>query len=527
MQQKLLSWLRKPYGIITGCALCTGITVGTIEDLRHWAIAKASAAFSAGVTAQQACIDQYLGTRTDTVEGPYLIILTDLVNDQDQTQTRLVDQNLRGLYGQDRTDAIQVESIPCAIYATGGNAADRYEGGKIAALKIAARTKADVVIWGEVVESDSKIALSMTYATDTTASDYKVEQKALGTDFGTDIGALVAVKMLTLVDVSTEDSGGFLVDRMRKVETLAAPLLANFPKQMAKEDQADLFLADGIAKYYIGRQTGDVAELNAAVDAFQGAMHRYDQSTPARDWSVALTNFGSVLQELGDRDSNSVLLEQSVDAFRAALATGPRDDEALGWAIVQNNLGNALSSLGRFNEAVVAYNAALEVRTREKVPLNWAATQNNLAGALTELGRLEGGTARFEQAVKIRLLSLEEYRRDLVPLDWAMAQHGLGLAYHAIGEDQEGTLMLDKAVEAYENALSERTKDRVPIDWAQTTSNLAAVHVTYFYKTGDVAWLDSAVDLLNSARIVFEDNGATNYVQIVDSILARIADARP
>lgn len=95
----MLTWLRKPYGIITSCALCTGITVGTIEDLRHWAIAKASATFRATVTAQQACVDQYLDSRTETVEGPYLIILTDLVNDQDQTQTRLVDQNLRGLYG--------------------------------------------------------------------------------------------------------------------------------------------------------------------------------------------------------------------------------------------------------------------------------------------------------------------------------------------------------------------------------------------------------------------------------------------
>lgn len=420
-----------------------------------------------------------------------------------------------------------MESIPCAIYATGGNAADRYGGGKIAALGIVARTKADVVIWGEVVENDSKIALSMTYATDTSASDYRVEQKTLGTDFGADIGVLIAVKMLTLVDVSTEDSGGFLVDRMRKVEALAAPLLANCPKQMAKEDAADLFLADGIAKYFISLQSGEAVKLSASADAFQGALHRYDQSTPSRDWSAALTNLGTVLQELGVRQSEFHLLKQSVDAYRAALAAEPRDVSPQGWAIVQNNLGNVLGSLGRFNEAVAAYTAALEERTREKVPLNWAATQNNLADALTELGRIEGGTTRFEQAVEIRLLSLEEYRRYLVTLDWAMAQHGLSLAYHTIGEGQDGTSMLDKSIEAYKNALLERAKDCVPIDRAQTTSNLTAVHVTYFYKTGDVTLLDSAVDLLNSARIVFEDNGATNYVQIVYSILARIADARP
>ena len=534
MRQELMDWLRKPYGLVTSCALCTGIVVGTIDDLRHWAIAKASAVFQTAVTAQQACIDQYLDSRPETTEGPYLIIMTDLVNDEDQTQTRLVDQNLRDLYGQDRNGPIQLEAAPCTIYATSGNASDRYEGAKQTALEIANRTKADVVIWGEVKDSDSKIALSMTYATDTSASDYKVEQKTLDTDFGADIGSLIAVKMLTLVNISVEESGGFLSDRMRKVSQLAAPLLADFPAQMTASDQADLFLADGLAKYFIGSESGDAAQLQSAGDAFQNAISRYDRIAEAKDWSIAQTNLGVVLQALGNRDPYNLLLEQSVEAYIAALGAQSREDDPLRWALLQNNLGNALQTLGerdegteRLEQAVAAYTLALEERKRDKVPLFWASTQLNLGSALSYLGEREDGTEHLEQAIVALRACLEEYRRDLVPLDWARAQNNLGTALQRLGERQDGTALLDEAAQAYSAALTERAKDRLPIDWAMTTANLGKLDLAYFDRTGDVARLDSAQDLMTAARAVFQDSGAVNFVEVIDRNLDRVRDRRP
>jgi Tetratricopeptide repeat len=59
-----------------------------------------------------------------------------------------------------------------------------------------------------------------------------------------------------------------------------------------------------------------------------------------------------------------------------------RSEMPTDWAMTQNNLGNALSSLGeresdtvRLEEAIAAFQAALEVRTRSEMPRNWAMTQ--------------------------------------------------------------------------------------------------------------------------------------------------------
>ncbi|MCB2054455.1 MAG: tetratricopeptide repeat protein, partial [Geminicoccaceae bacterium] len=79
----------------------------------------------------------------------------------------------------------------------------------------------------------------------------------------------------------------------------------------------------------------------------------------------------------------------------------------LQWAGVQHNLGNALRTLGeresdtvRLEEAVIAFGNALKERTRERVPLHWAATQNNLGKALATLGERRGDRALLAEALE-------------------------------------------------------------------------------------------------------------------------------
>lgn len=59
-----------------------------------------------------------------------------------------------------------------------------------------------------------------------------------------------------------------------------------------------------------------------------------------------------------------------------------------------------------------------------------------------------------------------------------------------------------------------------------TQNNLAEVEVAFFDKTGDVAHLDRAQGYAEAAREVFVEGGASHYVEVVERVLAGIAERR-
>ena len=245
-------------------------------------------------------------------------------------------------------------------------------------------------------------------------------------------------------------------------------------------------------------------------------------------------NLGAALTTLGERESSTALLEQAVAAYRAALTEWTQDRVPLDWAMTQNNLGNALKALGeresgtvRLEEAVAAYRAALTERTRDRVPLDWAMTQNNLGNALRALGELESNTPRLEQAVAAYRAALTERTRDRVPLDWAMTQNNLGNALAALGELESGTAQLEQAMEAFQAGLIEFVQDRVPLHWARSQFNLSTVEIAFFDKTAGPAHLDRAEQHVRAALEVFTAAGASQYVDMAEAQLARIAGRRP
>ncbi|MGV6849578.1 MAG: hypothetical protein ACWA5A_14485, partial [Marinibacterium sp.] len=91
---------------------------------------------------------------------------------------------------------------------------------------------------------------------------------------------------------------------------------------------------------------------------------------------------------------------------------------------------------------------------------------------------------------------------------------------------ESGTDRLEQAVTAYRAALEEVTRARVPLDWAMAQGNLGTVEIAFFDKTGAAAHLDRAQDHVQAARAVFAEAGATQYLGMADSLLARIADKR-
>lgn len=73
---------------------------------------------------------------------------------------------------------------------------------------------------------------------------------------------------------------------------------------------------------------------------------------------------------------------------------------------------------------------------------------------------------------------------------------------------------------AFRAALEERTRERMPLDWAGTTQNLGLVYEALFDKTGEQARLEEAITLARAAREVWDEAGASFYIETSDWILA-------
>ena len=152
----------------------------------------------------------------------------------------------------------------------------------------------------------------------------------------------------------------------------------------------------GLALQELEEREGNLARLEAAVEAHQKALEvRTRQDFPAR-LGRDPENLGLALMELGAREGNSTRFEAAVEPIRWPLRYIRKkifhqtdSEPSTIWASRFRNWRARV--IPRFEAAVDAYKLALEVYTQEDFPLQeWAWTQNNLDGALQELGVREG-----------------------------------------------------------------------------------------------------------------------------------------
>jgi tetratricopeptide (TPR) repeat protein len=528
------AWIRRKKAIVAGCALMSGVAVGMIEEVRHATVGYLwNLAFPAPPDLV-ACLDAHIAA-TPRPTGPvYLIVVTQLRGDDDGRHLDQIARTLTRLYGEDIGSVIQVESVPCTLLKTGGNVASALTEARDAGLDLLHRAEADVVIWGDVLQSGRQIELRFLAQEDENRGDFAADGVVLDAEFNSAIGAIIAAKAATRVALSPEDAGSHVVARMERVLAITTPLVGALPQGLPPESLATIWNAHGQANYWVGLQSGSDNHLELAVSAYGQALANLDRADFPLDWATAQNDLGAALGTLGQREAGTARLEQAVEAYRAALEERSREEVPLDWAATQNNLGTALATLGmresdtvRLEQAVQAFQTALEERTRDRVPLDWAMTQNNLGNALRNLGARESGTTRLEEAVEAYRAALQEYSRDRVPLDWAMTQNNLGNALQTLGARETGTARLEEAAEAYRAALEERTRDRVPLDWAMTQGNLASVETTFFTRTADPTHLDRAEALVRDALEVFTEGGATQYIAMAERQLADIAALLP
>ena len=143
--------------------------------------------------------------------------------------------------------------------------------------------------------------------------------------------------------------------------------------------------------YLTGRDKGIALDLKVSIHLAQITL---DRATIADERGTALNDLAISLRTLGERDSDTVRLEQAVEAYQRALEERTQDRVPMNWAATQNNLGvvelaffdkNGLSkhldraqdyadaAHGVFEAAGASHYLAVVQGQRDAITARWAA----------------------------------------------------------------------------------------------------------------------------------------------------------
>ncbi|MBZ9677294.1 caspase domain-containing protein [Mesorhizobium sp. ES1-1] len=260
----------------------------------------------------------------------------------------------------------------------------------------------------------------------------------------------------------------------------------------------------------IGERETETAHLEEAAQIFRDSLVVFEREKDDRNWAAAQNNLGNVLLKIGQRESDPKHLNKAVAAMRATLAKRPRDKVPLDWASSQNNLGLALYALGErdpvgehLKQAEAAYRLALQEYTRAKTPVEWAMVENNLGNTLVTLGIQLNDKARIDEAADAFRAALEVRTRETFPVSWATSRLNLGNALSGAARFDMGTSTLEEAAIAYDDALTVFTRKRFPLEWASAQNNLGSIYQTIGQRTRDAAKLDQSAAAFQAARQVY------------------------
>jgi tetratricopeptide (TPR) repeat protein len=273
------------------------------------------------------------------------------------------------------------------------------------------RRKADLLIWGDVVDPGSAVSLGFTADNDEITfrdeAPFYLEGNVLEGRF-TDVAAAQLTAMaLSAINPIDDLAQTHLANTLTPAVTRLENLVVEYPN-LTNKQRRDLTIAKGQALGALADESGDPDVRGKAISIFEASLPEIDRENEPALWAKTFANLGSALNRRGEATLSVDDVEHAIMALKTALQERTESSTPLVWASTQNNLGNALclrAKLKRdpnlFPEGLAAYEAALRVRTREQFPVYWAFVTNNLANAISELGKIEEQPGRIERAIPL------------------------------------------------------------------------------------------------------------------------------
>jgi tetratricopeptide (TPR) repeat protein len=197
-------------------------------------------------------------------------------------------------------------------------------------------------------------------------------------------------------------------------------------------------LYDQLGQVYVnrvlsGNATNLAKEQAAAIDAFQTAIHHYQQLDRKSAQAAALTRLGNFL------DTQSRFTD-AIDFHKQSLAITREIGDRYGEANSLGNLGIAYNSIGQYQQAIDFYEQSLAIQREIGDRYGEAASLGNLGNAYYSIGQ-------YQQAIDFHEQSLAIKREIGDRNGEAISLIGLGNAYYSIGQYQQ-------AIDFYEQSLA-------------------------------------------------------------------------
>jgi tetratricopeptide (TPR) repeat protein len=370
------------------------------------------------------------------------------------------------------------------------------------------RRKADLLIWGEVLQKEKFLNLwfiSKDATSDFQQSRYTLEANLLDQSFSEVTRTQLVAIALSSVKPATEVAATSLRDILKPVADRLRNLIKD-ASEFTSRQRAELAFALGVALCAISYEEGGCEDLREAVAVLASSVESINRADEPLAWANAQHYRGVALAGLGREAANAENIEDAVAAYRAALDERTRELVPFEWAKTQNALGNALTALAVrkpeitfFDEAIIAFDASLSVRTIERSPIEWASTMNNrsvtvLIRALrgTETTQIREGIANLEDARRVTSLKEAPLVRNMITLN-------LGFAFFQLDERRAEEGLLDKALSASREVLRDCPREQVPQLWVKAQINVGRTLIRVGEREIGTDSLREAEDTLKAA----------------------------
>jgi tetratricopeptide (TPR) repeat protein len=432
----------------------------------------------------------------------FLILVARLDGDDSKgTHTRAVARAFQGQQGIERTQTVRILSLS-------GIGSDAEAHAVATGRKWLARRKADLLIWGEVLQKEKSLNLWFTSKDATSEfqqSRFPLEANLLDGGFTEVARAQITSMSLSAIKPATEIGEQYLRNTLRPVADRLQNLLHD-PSQFTLRQRSELAFALGALLCATAREEGGAAKLEDAVNLLTSSIENIDRTREPLAWANVQHYRGLALAELGEETFDPQTLNDAVTAFRSALDERTKERAPLDWAKTQHALGNTFLTSGQLGlqskyliEAIAAFDAARTERTQERLPAEWASTTSSRAFAVLMLGLRDIGTTQINEAIVSFQAALDATSPSSTPTLWGGIKLNLGLAFLYLAERQSERGALDEALTTLRSIFSVWSREEVPKLWVRAQLLIGTVLTRLGERETDSDYFDEAKDVLNAA----------------------------
>lgn len=257
--------------------------------------------------------------------------------------------------------------------------------------------------------------------------------------------------------------------------------------------------------------------LCEAAQVFATAGSLVSESDDPIAWAEANLELGSLLLDLGRRDSRPERYLAAALYFKPAIAVFARDKTMDGWARAQLGLAHALRGQGSFqgdvvtlSEAAFAYRATLGILTATATPELWHEARYFLGETLVRIAEEAGDVEALQQAIELLIPVSADKPPHCAPFARYIGEIAFARALVFLHVEDPGsapaddTSILDEAAEMLTRALTAPRTDLTDLDRARAEAALG--DVLWHLHDGPTGSADAygAIDALRRAAQLYE-----------------------